>query len=1177
MRDSLSMSLGRGPTGWRSYAVALVAVCVALSLTRLLTPLADDDVLFPPLVGTVVILSLYCGVGPALAATALGWFIVPLVYEEPRWGVWAQNGADTTRWAVGLAVALVLIWASWTLQRLREQERRRATEAEETGAIARKLHELAAALAYATTPAEVAGALLMRVPELLGSVGGSLGLVEGDELLVVAPVGSPRSALRPGLRLPLSTKAPITAAARTGEPAYSVTRVEFERAYPDGARFARYAASALAVPLRVEGRVAGAIGFPFTHAHAVDESVLSLAHIAAEMGGQALERSLAYERERAARDGLERITRLVPRFVDAPQGTVVAAICSEARELFDADVGQLWKAGDGRLEVIWRDPPDERTPPGTVVEPRDYPGMLRSLERLDATFFSDARTTVTGDALERVLAEGVRSVLRVPIVVAGRAELLLALRWKRIVPEPTPELLGLVRRFADHAGLVIEQGERRRAEETGQLARARAERLAGDLAQLHAVASALGAAFTVAEVAALVAERVHAISGAETTVVFDVTRSGDVVPLASFSSDAARALRADVQKEAETFDGGIPASPVWREELDGVHAAVPLVVEGAAIGLLVGRFSRERLPDEATRRLVETIAGHAAQPLERARLHEREHDARVRAELSGRRTRRLQALTAAFAGALTPAEVAATLLDETFEAVGAAAAALAVLDDERQELSIVHSREFPDELLGPEGAVSITAAGPAATAARLQEPVYYETVDALLDEYPDLRGALREPDGRSYAFLPVTAGAAPLGVAVFAWSQRKLADDERAFLEAVVAQCGLALDRARRYEGERVVAETLQRSILPETVPSMEGVRVAALYLPGSNAVDVGGDWFDTLMLSDGRLGFVVGDVVGKGVQAAATMAQLRNGMRALTLDDLTPAQTVTKLNLLLENYIDVPFATLAYIALDPETLAVTLASAGHPPPLVVPPDGPSRFLEGEGGLPLGVDIGAVYPEHTESLEPGSIIVLYTDGLVERRGRSIDEGLNALADAAARAPREPDAFVDALVGELLGAEARQDDVALLAILLDPALAKPLSLEIPAAPDSLPILRRELEQWLRAAAVSDLDARDILLATWEAGANAIEHSGAGDGAVVEVNAMLSGDRIRIGVVDRGRWKEPELREDRGLGLRLIESLMTTVDVERGPNGTRVVMERPLTREPARTLDASPAES
>ena len=293
-------------------------------------------------------------------------------------------------------------------------------------------------------------------------------------------------------------------------------------------------------------------------------------------------------------------------------------------------------------------------------------------------------------------------------------------------------------------------------------------------------------------------------------------------------------------------------------------------------------------------------------------------------------------------------------------------------------------------------------------------------------------------------------------------------------------------------------------------------------------------------------------------------MAQLRNGMRALTLDPLTPAETVTKLNLLLEHYIDVPFATLAYLAFDPDTLAVTLASAGHPPPLVVAPDGTTRYLEGEGGLPLGVDAGVAYTEHTEQLEAGSIVVLYTDGLVERRGRSIDEGLAALARAAEQAPRDPDAFVDALVGTLLGAEARQDDVALLAIVLDPALAEPLELDDPRRPRVAPRpAHGSSRTGSRSAAVSDLDARDILLATWEAGANAIEHSGATDGAVVEVSAMLSGDRIRIGVADHGRWKEPEIRDDRGLGLRLIEALMTTVDVDRGPDGTRVVMERPLT--------------
>jgi serine phosphatase RsbU (regulator of sigma subunit)/anti-sigma regulatory factor (Ser/Thr protein kinase) len=1180
VRDDLSTSGGdRRSAGWKPYALAIGAVFVAIAVTGLLIPLADD-VLFSPLVGTVVLVSVFYGAGPALAATAVGWLTALVALVEPRGSLGWESVSEATQWGVGLAVALVLIWASWTLQRLREQETRRAKEAEETTAVARELHELAAALASAATPAEVAGALLARVPELLGSVGGSLGLVEGDQLAVVDPVGGPRPALRPGLRLPLSTRAPITTAARTGEAAYAVTREQFVREFPDGARLARYAASALAVPLRVDGRVAGSIGFPFTRPQAVDDNVISLARIAAELGGQALERSLAYERERALRDGLERVTRLVPRFAGQPPGAVVEAICSEAREMFEADVAQLWKVADGRLEVLWREPPDDDTPPGHVVEPRDYPGMQRSLERLDTTFFPDARATVSGEALERVLAEGVRSVLRVPIVVAGRPELMLALRWSRVVPDPSPQMLALVRRFADHAGLVIEQGERRRAEETEQVARARAERLAGDLAQLHVLATALGAAATTSEVATLVAERVLAVAGADTAAVFDVGAGGRLELLASVSSDSELARQGQPAQPllAAHDEAAVPAAPVWSDDgRSPASASIPLLVEGSPVGLLVAKFGSGRVPDDATRRLVETIAGHAAQPLERARLHESEHAARVQAELSARRTRRLQALTAAFAGALTPAEVAATFLDETFEAVGAAAAALAVLDDEGRELQAVRTRDFPSALLGPEGLVPVEASGPAAAALRLQEPSYHDDLEVLLAEHPPLRAALIESELRSFAFLPVSAGAAPLGVAVLAWTQPgRLVDDERAFLEAVAAQCGLALDRARRYEGERVVAETLQRSVLPETVPSMEGVRVAALYLPGSTAVDVGGDWFDTLTLPDGRLGFVVGDVVGKGVQAAATMAQLRNGMRALTLDAMTPAQTVTKLNLLLENYIDVPFATLAYLALDPETLTVTLASAGHPPPLVVGPNGRTRFLEGEGGLPLGVDTAAGYTEHTAVLEPGSILVLYTDGLVERRGRSIDDGLARLARAAESAPREPDAFVDALVAELLGSEARQDDVALLAILLDPVLLAPLELTIPSDPESLPYLRGELERWLDSAAVPDVDARDILLAAWEAGANAIEHADAGEGAFVQFDAALSGDRVRIGVVDRGRWKEPEARHDRGLGLRLIEALMTTVDVERGPGGTRIVMERPLTREPARGHGSHPAE-
>jgi anti-sigma regulatory factor (Ser/Thr protein kinase) len=360
-------------------------------------------------------------------------------------------------------------------------------------------------------------------------------------------------------------------------------------------------------------------------------------------------------------------------------------------------------------------------------------------------------------------------------------------------------------------------------------------------------------------------------------------------------------------------------------------------------------------------------------------------------------------------------------------------------------------------------------------------------------------------------------------------------------------------------------AETLQRSVLPETLPAMQGVQVAHCYLPGTTALDVGGDWFDTITLRDGRLGFVVGDVVGKGVRAAATMAQLRNGMRAITLDEISPAESVTKLNRLVSEYTDSPFATMAYLTLDPVSHEATIVSAGHLPLLVIDPRGGVTLLEGGRGLPLGVEPEHDYEGWTTILEAGSTVVLYTDGLVERRDRPLDVGLDLLAAAAAGAPSDPNELVDCLVAALLETGTLGDDVAVLAVKLDEALLRPLELILPADPATLPVLRRELERWLERAAIPQTDARDVVLATWEAGTNAIEHAQDAREQLVRVHAELIGDRLHVEVADSGTWKPPEERPDRGLGLQLIEALMTFVDIDRSPDGTKVVMERSLTRE------------
>jgi anti-sigma regulatory factor (Ser/Thr protein kinase) len=355
--------------------------------------------------------------------------------------------------------------------------------------------------------------------------------------------------------------------------------------------------------------------------------------------------------------------------------------------------------------------------------------------------------------------------------------------------------------------------------------------------------------------------------------------------------------------------------------------------------------------------------------------------------------------------------------------------------------------------------------------------------------------------------------------------------------------------------------------VLPETLPAMEGATVAARYLPGTAAMDVGGDWFDTIPLADGRLGFVVGDVVGKGVQAASTMAQLRNGMRALTLDASDPASIVTKLNRLLDSYTDAPFATMAFVTVDPRTHRVAIVSAGHLPPLVLSPDGDATFLTAGRALPLGVDPDFVYAAEESELEPGSTIVLYTDGLVERRDRPLDEGLRLLADAVERSTAPPEELVELILEALVGDAERRDDVAVLAIGLDREPLGPFTATLPADRGALIVLRESFGQWLERAGVPDSEQRDLVLAVWEASANAIEHARDPSEPTFTVEAMLTGDTVHVEVTDSGTWREPQARPDRGLGLDVMQSLMTSLEVAPGPGGTRVVMERTLERRPA----------
>lgn len=236
----------------------------------------------------------------------------------------------------------------------------------------------------------------------------------------------------------------------------------------------------------------------------------------------------------------------------------------------------------------------------------------------------------------------------------------------------------------------------------------------------------------------------------------------------------------------------------------------------------------------------------------------------------------------------------------------------------------------------------------------------------------------------------------------------------------------------REYARQALVAETLQRGLLPE-IPELPGFEVGARYLPSGPAGRVGGDWYDLIRLADGKVAAAVGDVAGHGLHAASLMGQLATALRAYALQDPSPEAVLGGLNRLIIHFAREEIATLVYVLLDPVESCMTVACAGHPPALVVRADGEAELVEGGRGTLLGVSPGIV--EATEvPWRPGDAVVLYTDGLIERRRESLADSLARLVSSAAASARsDPAALAEHLVHDLAPPGAREDDVAVLAI------------------------------------------------------------------------------------------------------------------------------------------------
>ncbi|MCH0565916.1 SpoIIE family protein phosphatase [Streptomyces sp. MUM 2J] len=283
----------------------------------------------------------------------------------------------------------------------------------------------------------------------------------------------------------------------------------------------------------------------------------------------------------------------------------------------------------------------------------------------------------------------------------------------------------------------------------------------------------------------------------------------------------------------------------------------------------------------------------------------------------------------------------------------------------------------------------------------------------------------------SFMMVPLVARDLALGVATFYRTRAgaPFDGDDVALASQLAARAAVSIDNARLYHREHDTAVTLQRSMLPQHITPPSGVEVSHRYLPASDANEVGGDWYDVLSLPGGRAALLIGDVMGHGITAAAVMGRLSAGIRALARLDLEPREILAQLEAALDDLAEPMLATLLYAVVDPASGHCRLTRAGHPPPALVTPDGEVRLLDVPPGVPLGVG-GTRYTTTDHILAPGSVLVLYTDGLIESRGTDIDERLAELTYTLAEPFPSLDALCDSLLARLMPASA-DDDVALL--------------------------------------------------------------------------------------------------------------------------------------------------
>ncbi len=541
----------------------------------------------------------------------------------------------------------------------------------------------------------------------------------------------------------------------------------------------------------------------------------------------------------------------------------------------------------------------------------------------------------------------------------------------------------------------------------------------------------------------------------------------------------------------------------------------------------------------------------------------------------------IQAVTRALSEAVTVDDLVQGLTATALPAIGADGLLLCVpLPDGR--LVIVGSAGYPQEtrdMLSTH--LRVDGPGPLPISVRERVPLFVESLEQYTRLYPDTGDIAEESRKGAWAFLPLIASGRPIGACVFSFAEaHPFPTEERTLLTALGGLLGQSLERARLYDAEHEMVAGLQQGMLPHDVPKVPGLTTAARYLASTEGMQVGGDWYDVIVVPGGGVSLVIGDVEGHSVRAAALMGQLRLGLRAYATEGHDPATVVARTNRLLLELDTELFATCCFVHVDAADGTMRIVRAGHPMPMLRLPNGETTTLEVAGGPPLGFASDTVYPVTEMDLPADSVLALCTDGLIESRTMDLDSGVRqALSRLGAADPADLETLADAVLGEHATEASRPDDIALLVTRYDgqPASARQRSMcwtlprsDMRGVAQARHLVAGTLRRW----GVPELvDSTELLVS--EVVTNGLVH-GEGD---VQLALTLDAAKLRVEVTDRTPL-EPRLLNlpsdaASGRGLWLVNAMSAAWGTEPRGAGKAVWFELARPVDPAAGPQVEPA--